>query len=180
VEPYVKEVHRGECALKAGANPRTANRYGIFPLSETATNADAAIIELLLITRFRTVNTYHVQLFSRLLDKLQKTQDGGGSMLNHTMILYGSGMGDGNVHSHDPISVLLAGGALGQIKGRPPHPASEGDAHREPAAAHAGHRRSPRRKHRRQQRQARGVARHMPRGGVTTGVASPCSAVKSK
>lgn len=62
------------------------------------------------------INTYHVLLFWRFLDKLQKTEDGEGSLLDHMMILYGSGMGDGNVHSHEPISVLLAGGALGQIR----------------------------------------------------------------
>ena len=67
--------------------------------------------------KHQKINTYHAQLFSRFLDKLDKTQDGEGSLLDHMMILYGSGMGDGNVHSHDPISVLLAGGAMGQIKG---------------------------------------------------------------
>jgi hypothetical protein len=48
---------------------------------------------------------------------MQETKDGDGSLLDHSMVLYGSGMGDGNVHSHDPISVLLGGGAIGQIKG---------------------------------------------------------------
>ena len=43
--------------------------------------------------------------------------DGEGPVLDHMRSLYGSGMGDGNLHSHDPISVLLAGGALGQIRG---------------------------------------------------------------
>jgi hypothetical protein len=69
------------------------------------------------MAKHQKINTYHVQLFAKFMDKLSKTQDGEGSLLDHSMILYGSGMGDGNVHSHDPISVLLAGGALGQHKG---------------------------------------------------------------
>jgi hypothetical protein len=69
------------------------------------------------MSKHQKINTYHVQLFSRFMDKLKNTQDGEGSLLDHMMILYGSGMGDGNVHSHDPISVLLTGGAVGQIKG---------------------------------------------------------------
>ena len=68
--------------------------------------------------KHQKINTYHVQLFSKFLDKMQNSQDGEGSLLDHTMILYGSGMGDGNVHSHDPISVLLGGGAAGQLKGK--------------------------------------------------------------
>jgi len=63
------------------------------------------------------INTYHVGLFAGFLERLQKTQDGAGSLLDHTMLLYGSGMGEGNVHSHDPISNLVVGGALGRIKG---------------------------------------------------------------
>jgi len=68
--------------------------------------------------KHQKINTYHVQLFAKFLDKMQNSQDGEGSLLDHTMILYGSGMGDGNVHSHDPISVLLGGGAAGQLKGK--------------------------------------------------------------
>jgi len=64
------------------------------------------------------INTYHVKLFSRFLAKLQNTQDGEGTLLDHTMFMYGSGMGDGNVHSHDPISVLMGGGAAGKLNGK--------------------------------------------------------------
>jgi hypothetical protein len=63
------------------------------------------------------INTYHVGLFSRFLAKLQDSRDGAGSLLDHSLILYGSGMGEANVHSHDPISNLLVGGATGQLKG---------------------------------------------------------------
>jgi hypothetical protein len=63
------------------------------------------------------INAYHVLLFSRFLEKLRATPDGDGSLLDHTLLLYGSGMGDGNVHSKDPISSLLVGGASGKLAG---------------------------------------------------------------
>jgi hypothetical protein len=58
-----------------------------------------------------------VLLFSRFLEKMRATPDGDGSLLDHTLLLYGSGMGDGNVHSKDPISSLLVGGASGKLAG---------------------------------------------------------------
>ncbi len=67
--------------------------------------------------KHQKVNTYHVALFKGFLDKMASTKDGDGTLMDHTMMLFGSGMGDGNTHSHDPISVLLAGGANGQHKG---------------------------------------------------------------
>jgi hypothetical protein len=63
------------------------------------------------------INTYHVLLFARFLEKMKNTPDGDGSLLDHTLMLYGSGMGDGNVHSKDPISSLLVGGAGGKLAG---------------------------------------------------------------
>jgi hypothetical protein len=63
------------------------------------------------------INTYHAMLFGRFLDKLSNTPDGDGNLLDHSMILYGSGMGDGSVHSPHNLPVLIAGGACGQIKG---------------------------------------------------------------
>ena len=67
--------------------------------------------------KHQKINTYHVQLFNRFYEKMAGTKDASGSLLDQTMILYGSGMGDGNVHSHDPISVILTGGGMGQIRG---------------------------------------------------------------
>jgi hypothetical protein len=63
------------------------------------------------------INTYHVMLFSRFVEKLRNTPDGDGSLLDHTLLHYGSGMGDGNVHSKDPISSVLVGGAKGKLTG---------------------------------------------------------------
>ena len=63
------------------------------------------------------LNTYHVQLFGKFLGKLSSTPDGDGSLLDHSMILYGSGMSESNVHSRLDVPTIIAGGAAGQIKG---------------------------------------------------------------
>lgn len=63
------------------------------------------------------INTYHVSLFAKFVDKLANTPDGDGSLLDHAVLVYGSGMGDGNVHSRDPISSMIVGGANGLIEG---------------------------------------------------------------
>jgi hypothetical protein len=67
--------------------------------------------------RFAVLNRYHVGLLAYLLDKLQKTPDGDGTLLDHSMVLYGSAMGDGNQHNHYPLPIVLAGGASGKLKG---------------------------------------------------------------
>ena len=67
--------------------------------------------------RFAVLNTYHVALFSYFLDKLSTTKDGDGTLLDHAMVLYGSGMSDGNQHNHTDLPVILAGGASGRLKG---------------------------------------------------------------
>jgi hypothetical protein len=51
------------------------------------------------------------------LDKLRSTPDGDGTLLDHSLILYGSSLSDGNEHNFDPLPVLLAGGASGQLQG---------------------------------------------------------------
>ncbi len=63
------------------------------------------------------VNTYHLTLFARFIERLRATPDGDGSLLDHSLILYGSGMGNGNVHSADLLPTLLVGGAAGSVKG---------------------------------------------------------------
>ena len=64
-----------------------------------------------------TVNTYHVKLFAGFIERLQSTPDGDGSLLDHSLILYGSGMGNGNVHSADLLPTLLVGSGGGSVKG---------------------------------------------------------------
>ena len=67
--------------------------------------------------RFAILNTYHVALFSYFLDKLQSAPDGDGTLLDHSLVLYGSGMSDGNQHNHTDLPIILAGGASGRLKG---------------------------------------------------------------
>ena len=62
------------------------------------------------------VNTYHMRLFARFLEKLRATPDGDGSLLDHSMIFYGGGMGNPNGHASDPLPVVGVGGGFG--KGR--------------------------------------------------------------
>ena len=63
------------------------------------------------------INTYNVKVFSHLLDRLQATPDGDGTLLDHSLILYGSAMSNSNIHNHGPLPILVAGGAAGRLKG---------------------------------------------------------------
>src|SRR5262249_8217424 len=63
------------------------------------------------------INTYHVSLVAHLLEKLKATPDGDGTLLDHSLILYGSGMSNSNIHNHAPLPVFVAGGAAGKMKG---------------------------------------------------------------
>jgi hypothetical protein len=67
--------------------------------------------------RFAVLNRYHVTLFAYLLDKLKSTPDGDGNLLDHSLVLYGSGMSDGNQHNHTDLPVVLAGSASGRLTG---------------------------------------------------------------
>jgi len=63
------------------------------------------------------INTYHVSLMAYFLGKLKATPDGDGNLLDHSLILFGSGMSNSNVHNHSPLPVFVAGGAAGKLKG---------------------------------------------------------------
>jgi Protein of unknown function (DUF1552) len=63
------------------------------------------------------INTYHVSLLAYMLERLRSTRDGEGTLLDHTLMLYGSGMSNSNIHNHSPLPIVLAGGAAGRMKG---------------------------------------------------------------
>jgi hypothetical protein len=67
--------------------------------------------------KFAVLNRYHVTVFTYLLEKLKSTPDGDGSLLDHSIVLYGSAMSDGNQHNHAPLPIVLAGAASGKLKG---------------------------------------------------------------
>ncbi len=70
-----------------------------------------------LIAHMSKINRYHTQLFSQYLAKLRATPDGDGSLLDHMMILYGSGISNSTRHSGDNLPLLLMGGGAGRLQG---------------------------------------------------------------
>ena len=63
------------------------------------------------------IQTYHVGLFSGFLDKMAATPDGDGSLLDHTILIFGSNMSNSNAHNHFPLPNLVVGGGAGTLKG---------------------------------------------------------------
>jgi hypothetical protein len=63
------------------------------------------------------INRYHVEQLANFLERLDSIPEGGGTVLDNTMVVYGGGIGDGNAHNHDDLPVLVAGGAAGAIQG---------------------------------------------------------------
>ena len=66
--------------------------------------------------RIRKINQFHVAQFAYLLEQLKSIPEGPGTLLDHCMIVYGSGISDGNSHSHDDLPILLAGRGGGTIR----------------------------------------------------------------
>ena len=63
------------------------------------------------------INAFHVSLFSYFIQKLKATPEGNGTLLDHSLYMYGSGMGNPDVHDHVNLPILVAGGAAGRMKG---------------------------------------------------------------
>ena len=63
------------------------------------------------------INQYHVSLFAYFLNKLKSTQEGDGNLLDHSLLLYGSGMGNPDVHDHIDLPIVVAGGAASGVQG---------------------------------------------------------------
>ena len=69
------------------------------------------------IARMAKINQFHVSLFSEYVQKLKATPDGDGSLLDSTLLLYGSGIGNPNIHDHTNLPTLVAGGAATGMRG---------------------------------------------------------------
>jgi hypothetical protein len=69
------------------------------------------------IARMAKINAFHVSLFAYYLEKLKSTPEGDGTLLDHSLVLYGSGMGNPNIHDHVNLPIIVAGGAAGRVKG---------------------------------------------------------------
>jgi hypothetical protein len=82
-----------------------------------------------LIRDFAKINRYHAQVIARFLERMRATPDGDGNLLDHSLVLYGSPMGDSNTHNHRQLPILLAGHAGGRLKGNLHHAAQPGTPH---------------------------------------------------
>jgi hypothetical protein len=96
--------------LSPASYPASGNRGGFHGASHHA-NVKANM------DSFALINKYHVQMLAYFIEKLSKTPDGDGNLLDHSMILYGSSMSNGNQHDHDPLPLVLLGGASGKLQG---------------------------------------------------------------
>ena len=67
--------------------------------------------------RFAQLNTYHMTKFAYFVEKLKAIRDGDGTLLDHSLVLYGSSLSDGNQHNFSPLPIVLAGGASGRLRG---------------------------------------------------------------
>jgi hypothetical protein len=79
------------------------------PLTHHRNNADW-------IEKVAQINTYHVELVAKYLKKLKDTKDGDGSLLDHSMIIYGASICDGNRHNHENLPIILAGRGDGSLQ----------------------------------------------------------------
>ena len=70
-----------------------------------------------MIEDFAKINRHHVTMLKHLIDKLKNTPDGDGNLLDHSLVFYGSPMGDGNIHGHKRVPVVLMGHASGGVQG---------------------------------------------------------------
>jgi hypothetical protein len=93
------------------AFPESGNNAGFHGASHHGENEQR-------VTQFGLINKYHVSLIVPFIEKLKKMQDSDGkSVLDNSLVLYGSPMGDGNLHNHKRVGLLLAGHAGGSLKG---------------------------------------------------------------
>jgi len=96
--------------LSNAVYPKSGIRDSFHILSHHSNNEDNK-------ARFAVLNRYHATLFAYFLEKLNSMPDGDGTLLDHSLIIYGSGMSDANSHNHDPLPVVLAGRASGALQG---------------------------------------------------------------
>jgi hypothetical protein len=92
---------------------RTYNEVGVpdghHPLSHHGNRTES-------LDKLSKINQYHVQLFSQFIGQLKTSQDGDGTLLDHSMVLYGSGLSDSNRHLHENLPILLFGRGDGSLK----------------------------------------------------------------
>lgn len=112
---YQADLTRVASYLMVGEGTnRTYNHIGVpdsfHPLSHHADHLDR-------IEKLIKIQTYHVERFADFVTKLANTQDGEGTLLDNSMLLYGSNMANSNVHSNYPVPNILVGGGAGALNG---------------------------------------------------------------
>jgi hypothetical protein len=100
--------------LAREASTRTYPEIGVpephHPVSHHGKNPDK-------LAKLAKINQFHVSLFAEFLEKMAATKEGDGSLLDHSLYLYGSGMGDSDAHDHTDLPIIVAGGAAGNMRG---------------------------------------------------------------
>ena len=89
------------------------------------------------MARLQLIDHHHVEMLAYFLGKMQAAKDGEGTLLDHSMLVYGSSLSDSNRHLHDNLPVLLMGGANGRVPRKPSHPLSQGHSDDQPVSDHA-------------------------------------------
>jgi hypothetical protein len=112
---YKSEITRISTLMLARENSNAV--YPATGIREGFHNASHHSNERKNMDQFAVINQYHIRMLAYFLQRLQATPDGDGTLLDHSMVLYGSSLSDGNEHNFDPLPVLLAGGASGRIRG---------------------------------------------------------------
>jgi hypothetical protein len=112
---YKSEITRISTLMLARENSNAV--YPSTGIREGFHNASHHSNERKNMDQFAVINQYHVKMLAYFLGRLQATPDGDGTLLDHSMILYGSSLSDGNEHNFDPLPIVLAGGASGQLRG---------------------------------------------------------------
>jgi hypothetical protein len=88
--------------------PESGVATGFHSASHTSEAAEAK-------KAFARMNTYHTNVLAGFLAKLKATPDGDGNLLDHTLVMFGSTMSNGNIHDHSPLPIMLIGGASGKL-----------------------------------------------------------------
>ena len=117
LDPYADGVvlpHEGTFSGPKEARLRLLRATGVKPSPIFLLHHGEAPAQILNLAK---INKYHVQMVGHLADRLAKKQEGDGTLLDHSLILYGSNMGNSNQHVHYDVPHVLVGGAGGKLKG---------------------------------------------------------------
>lgn len=112
---YKSDMTRISTLMMAGEGSNT--RFPASGVSEGFHNSSHHSNEQKNKDLFALINTYHINTLKGFFDRLAATPDGDGTLLDHSLIIYGSSMSDANEHNFDPLPILLMGGANGLIEG---------------------------------------------------------------